>query len=106
MMKGMARNPPKLSDQIRRAIETCGQTRYRIAKETGISQPTLSRFMDGSRGLPMKTLDHLAEYLGLGIVVRKKGWTDGLPPLQTDLPGRQGAAARSATARLCQQGRV
>jgi transcriptional regulator with XRE-family HTH domain len=73
MMTEMARKPPRLSDQIREAIESCGQTRYRIAKETGISQPTLSRFMDGSRGLPMKTLDRLAEYLGLEIVVRKKG---------------------------------
>ena len=72
-MTDMPRKPLKLSDQIRQAIETYGQTRYRIAKETGISQPTLSRFMDGSRGLPMKTLDRLAEYLGLEIVVRKKG---------------------------------
>jgi transcriptional regulator with XRE-family HTH domain len=59
----------KLSDQIRRAVDTCGQTRYAIAKATGISEATLSRFVTGERGLPMKTLDRLADYLGLNISV-------------------------------------
>jgi transcriptional regulator with XRE-family HTH domain len=66
----------RLSDQLREIIEGCGQTRYAIAKATGVSQATLSRFMNGGRGLPMKTLDTLAEYLGLELVVRsvsKKG---------------------------------
>ena len=62
----------KLSDQIRQAIETCGVTRYRIAKETGISQPTLSRFMSGERGLTMKALDKLADFLGLNITTGKR----------------------------------
>jgi transcriptional regulator with XRE-family HTH domain len=57
----------KLSDQLRHAIETCGQTRYAIAKATGISEATLSRFVSGDRGLPMKTLDLLADYLELTI---------------------------------------
>ena len=69
----------KLSDQIRQAIESCGMTRYRIARETGISDATLSRFMSGERGLPMKTLDTLADFLDLNITMgklktkRKKG---------------------------------
>jgi transcriptional regulator with XRE-family HTH domain len=57
----------KLSDQIRRAIDNCGQTRYAISKATGISESTLSLFMSGERGLPMKTLDILADYLDLNI---------------------------------------
>jgi len=61
-----------LSDEIRNAIEYCGETRYSISKATGIAQSTLSRFMDCERGLPMKTLDRLAEYLNLHIVVGKK----------------------------------
>jgi transcriptional regulator with XRE-family HTH domain len=65
----MAKKRIKLSDQLRRAVENCGQTRYRIAKETGISEGTLSRFMSGDRGLPMKTLDQLADYLELDISV-------------------------------------
>jgi hypothetical protein len=69
----MEKTRMKLSDQIRRVVETCGQTRYRIAKETEISEATLSRFMSGERGLPMGTLDTLADYLGLNVVQAKKG---------------------------------
>ena len=61
-----------LSGELRRIIETCGQTRYAISAATGISQATLSRFMAGERGLPMKTLDRLGEYLGLQITVRSE----------------------------------
>ena len=62
----------RFSDQIRQAIENCGKTRYRISKEVGISQPTLSRFMSGERGLTMKALDTLADYLGLNITTKRK----------------------------------
>lgn len=62
----------KLSDELRQAIADCGQTRYRISKATGISEPTLCRFMSGERGLPMKTLDALAEYLDLHITTGKR----------------------------------
>lgn len=61
----------KLSEQIRQAVLTCGQTRYAIAKATGISQATLSRFVNGERGLPMTTLDTLADYLNLNIQASK-----------------------------------
>ena len=64
----MGKKQIPLSDQIRKAVETCGETRYRIGKATGIAQETLTRFMSGERGLPMKTLDKLAAYLGLQIV--------------------------------------
>ena len=63
----MAKRRMRLSDQIRQAIDNCGQTRYAIWKATGISQETLSRFMSGERGLPTKTLDTLADYLDLNI---------------------------------------
>jgi transcriptional regulator with XRE-family HTH domain len=73
----MVKGRMKLSDQIRQAIENCGETRYAIWKATGISQETLSRFMSGERGLPTKTLDKVAEYLDLNITTggrrRKKG---------------------------------
>lgn len=64
--------PKPFSDQIREAVDNCGQTRYAIWKATGIGQATLSRFMAGERGLPMKTLDVLAEYLGFRLVVDGK----------------------------------
>jgi transcriptional regulator with XRE-family HTH domain len=68
----MAKQRMKLSEQLRHAIDSCGQTRYRIAKATGISEATLSRFMSGDRGLPMKTLDVLADHLNLNIVMTKE----------------------------------
>lgn len=68
----MAKQAMKLSDQIRQAIEQCGQTRYAIAKTTGIDQSTLSRFVSGERGLPMNTLDRLADHLGLTITMKSR----------------------------------
>ncbi len=68
----MTKPRTKLSDQLRQAIDTCGQTRYAIAKATGISEATLSRFMSAERGLPMKTLDTLADYLELNIQAPKQ----------------------------------
>jgi transcriptional regulator with XRE-family HTH domain len=64
--------PLKLSDQVRQAIKASGQSCYAIAKATGISESTLSRFMSGERGLPMKTLDRLGEYLELLIIQTRK----------------------------------
>lgn len=54
-----------LTDQLRRAIETCGKTRYVISKETGIGQDTLSLFVNARRGVSMDVLDRLGEYLDL-----------------------------------------
>ena len=62
----------KLSDQLRAAIENYGKTQYAIAKATGISKSTLSRFMSGERGLPMKTLDRLADCLDLNLAAGKR----------------------------------
>jgi len=59
----------KLTDQCRRLVAECGQTRYRIAQATGISEATLCRFASGERFLSPKALDTLGEYLGWRIVV-------------------------------------
>ncbi len=68
----MAKRRMRLSDQIRQAVATCGQTRYAISKATGISEATLSRFVNGERGLPMTTLDTLTDYLELNITAAKR----------------------------------
>jgi hypothetical protein len=67
----MAPTGNRLSDEIRLAVEHCGQTRYAISKATGIAQEVLSRFVNGERGLNMDTLDTLAAYLDLHITTRK-----------------------------------
>jgi len=58
----------KPSDQIRKAIETSGMTRYQISKITGIAQSTLSRFMAG-HAMSTDVLDALSPVLRLSIVV-------------------------------------
>jgi transcriptional regulator with XRE-family HTH domain len=59
-------------DAIRRAIEQGDRSRYRIAKDTGISQSHLSRLMSGERGLGTEAAERLADYLGLEIIIRPK----------------------------------
>ena len=73
----MAKRRVKLSDQVRRAVDASGLSRYRIAKEIGMAESTMSRFMSGQGGLSMEYLDRLAELLDLRIQAgpgpRKKG---------------------------------
>jgi transcriptional regulator with XRE-family HTH domain len=61
-----------LMSTIRKAIEASGHTRYRIAKETGIAASQLSRLVNGETGLSVESIEKLADYLGLEIVVRPK----------------------------------
>lgn len=61
-----------MSDQLRQAIDDSGLTRYRIAKETGISESTLSQFYNGRRGLSMESLNALGEFLQLKITLGRK----------------------------------
>ena len=61
------RRPTKLSDQLRKIIDECGVTRYRIAQDTGIDESALAKFYNGKRGLSTDALDRLGEYLGLRI---------------------------------------
>jgi predicted XRE-type DNA-binding protein len=63
----------RFTDQIRDAVDQSGLTRYRIYKMTGIDQSTLSRFMAGKSGFTLKSLDKLADALGLRVVA------NGLP---------------------------
>ena len=60
----MAEEAVNLSDQIRRAVDDSGLSRYRISKELGVAESTMSRFMSGKGGLSMEHLDALAELLG------------------------------------------
>jgi hypothetical protein len=61
-----------ISDQLRQAIDDSGQTRYRIAKETGISESALAQFYNGHRGLSMEALNSLGEFLQLKITLGRK----------------------------------
>jgi transcriptional regulator with XRE-family HTH domain len=61
-----------LTDQLRQAIDDSGLTRYRIAKETGISESALAQFYNGHRGLSMEALNALGLFLQLKIMLGRK----------------------------------
>ena len=57
-----------ISQQLRDAIDASGMSRYRICKEIGLPESTMSHFMAGHCGLALTTIDRLGELLGLTIV--------------------------------------
>jgi transcriptional regulator with XRE-family HTH domain len=61
-----------MTDQLRQVIDESGLTRYRIAQETGISETALSLFYNGQRGLSMKALNALGEFLQLKITMGRE----------------------------------
>jgi transcriptional regulator with XRE-family HTH domain len=67
----MAKKRIKLSDQVRRAVDESGLSRYRICKQLGLAESTMSKFMSGKGGLAMETFDALADLLGLNITREK-----------------------------------
>lgn len=69
----MPQKPLPLSEQIRRAIDASGMSRYRIGKEIDVSESSLSHFMAGRAGLSQAALDRLGLFLGLEIVAKVKG---------------------------------
>jgi len=68
----MAAKREKLSDQVRRAVDASGLTRYRICKTLGIAESTMSRFMSGQGGLGMAYLDALADLIDLNVTTGKQ----------------------------------
>jgi transcriptional regulator with XRE-family HTH domain len=68
----MSKSKRTMTDVLKAAIRQCGVTRYRIAKDTGILETSLSRFMAGETSLRLDKADVLAEYLGLELVKKRK----------------------------------
>jgi transcriptional regulator with XRE-family HTH domain len=58
--------------QIQKAIEKGPKSRYRLSMETGIEQSQLSRFIAGTHGLGMESIEKLAKALGYEIIMRKR----------------------------------
>ena len=56
---------------IRKLIKTCGKTRYRISKETGVGEDQLCRIMQ-SRTCTVETAYILLKYFGLTIAKKKR----------------------------------
>lgn len=66
----MAEQPKKtkISDALRQAILDADVSRYRMARDLGMTEAALSRFVNGVTGLRLSTADAIAEYLGLRLV--------------------------------------
>jgi plasmid maintenance system antidote protein VapI len=54
-----------LADQLKKAVAATGKSVSAVARESGVPQPVLHRFVTGERGLLLDTADRLAAYLRL-----------------------------------------
>ena len=61
----------KVSDQLRQAARDYGSV-YRVAKDSGVPQPTLQRFMVGQAELSLPNVDKLCEFFGMRLTRPKR----------------------------------
>jgi plasmid maintenance system antidote protein VapI len=61
----MAKQRKTMTEQLKKAIADSGLSVYKLAKESGVPQPVLHRFMAGEQGISLATADKLAKYLKL-----------------------------------------
>ena len=73
----MSKAPKPISQQLREAVDGSGMSRYRICKEIGLPESTMSQFMSGECGLALATIDRLGALLGLSVVAAKAGSEPG-----------------------------
>src|SRR5262245_48835362 len=65
------RRPPirrSLTAALKKAMKHSTKTSYQIAKEAGVSQIMVSRFLSGERDIRLATADRLAHVLGLKLM--------------------------------------
>jgi len=68
----MGKERVKLSEQVRRAVEESGMSRYAICKAIGMHESVTSRLMNYKGRLQQDSLDTLADLLGLDITIRTR----------------------------------
>ncbi|MFB3891139.1 MAG: hypothetical protein ACE15C_03845 [Phycisphaerae bacterium] len=68
----MGQRRANLSEQVRRALDDSGLSRYAVCKLTGIDKGHMSRFMSGQGALSMENLDALGRLLLLRITANGK----------------------------------
>jgi transcriptional regulator with XRE-family HTH domain len=62
----------KISERLRKAVESSKKTRYAIAVGSGVDHAVLRRFMRGERDIKLTTAENLAEFLELELTPKKK----------------------------------
>jgi transcriptional regulator with XRE-family HTH domain len=73
-----ARRKTRFSDQLRQAVKQSGFSRYAICKQAGLDQSVLHRFMHGTSGLSVPSIDTICEILGLRLIT--EGEAQPRPP--------------------------
>ena len=66
------RTPIDIEERIRRKLAKAEVSRYRLARQTGISQAMLSRFLRGERHIGLRTAAELAKALGFELVLKPR----------------------------------
>ena len=61
-----------IEDHVLKLIDESGMTRYRIAKLSGLTLPTMYRFCSGQRRMEFHTLEKLLDALGYELCTRRK----------------------------------
>jgi len=56
---------------LRLAIKRTEKTVYAVAKEAGVNQDALRRFMASARGINLETMEKLCDYLNLELAAKK-----------------------------------
>jgi hypothetical protein len=65
---------PSFTDQLRRYIETSGESRYALAKRSNVDAAVLCRFVAGRAGMSLDSVDKLVFAMGLELrPCRRKG---------------------------------
>jgi transcriptional regulator with XRE-family HTH domain len=62
----------EILDAIRQAIKRSGKSQYRIAKDMGLNESHLAKFVRGEAGLSVERLVALVKYLGMELIIRPK----------------------------------
>jgi len=72
MARRSKRSERPVSEQLRQAIRSSGQSLCQIAAASGTDDGQLSRFMRGERGLVTDSVDRVCSYLGLELRQSKR----------------------------------
>ena len=60
-----------ITEQLKEAIRNYG-SQYAVARDSGVSQPSIQRFMVGERDLYLATADKLCEFFGMHLTRPKR----------------------------------
>ena len=69
----MEKNAVYLEKEIRKAIKKGKWSGYRLAKESGVPQAVVCRFINGKRDITLATASKLVKALGLKLTPAQKG---------------------------------